>query len=266
MKDIFSVKDKVVLVTGGSRGIGLMIATGYVAHGAKVYITSRKADVCEKEAANLNAQGPGQCFPLPADLQSYDEIKRLVSELSKREDHLDVLVNNAGATWNQDFETYPDDAFEKIVNLDLRRVFTLTQACFPLLTAKSSVANPSNVINIASVNGLGIVTNEVYAYTAAKAGLIHLTRHLAGKLGHKGVTFNNIAPGAFQSKMMAETLRNFGDRIAGSNPMGRIGSPEDIAGTCIYLSSRAGHFTNGATIAVDGGSSWSGMSWKDSKI
>ncbi|KAI9498206.1 hypothetical protein BDB00DRAFT_801593 [Zychaea mexicana] len=258
MESIFSVNDKVVLVTGGSRGIGEMIATGFVAHGAKVYITSRKADVCEKVATALNARGPGQCIALPADLQSLDEIKRLVAELSKREDHLDVLINNAGATWNESFETYPDEAFEKIINLDLRRVFSLIQACFPLLTAKSSNSNPSRVINIGSVNGEGIVSNEVYAYTAAKSGLHHLTRHMAGKLGHKGVTFNNVAPGAFQSKMMAETLKKHGDHIRSTNPMGRIGSAEDIAGTCIYLASRAGEHTNGATIAVDGGSSWYG--------
>ncbi|KAG2223794.1 hypothetical protein INT45_001928 [Circinella minor] len=258
MENIFSVKDKVVLVTGGSRGIGEMIATGFVAHGAKVYITSRKASVCDQVAQTLTKRGPGQCISLPADLQSLDEIKRLVAELSKREDHLDVLVNNAGATWNESFETYPDDAFTKIIKLDVQRVFSLIQACFPLLTTKSSIENPSRVINIGSVNGEGIVSNEVYAYTAAKAGLHHLTRHLAGKLGHKGVTFNNVAPGAFPSKMMEETLEKVGDLIKATTPLGRIGSPEDIAGTCIYLASRAGQFTNGSTIAVDGGSSWHG--------
>ncbi|KAI9271664.1 hypothetical protein BDA99DRAFT_545892 [Phascolomyces articulosus] len=258
MESIFNVKDKVVLVTGGSRGIGEMIATGFVAHGAKVYISSRKASVCDEVAARLNARGPGTCVSLPADLQSLDEIKRLAAELSKREDHLDVLVNNAGATWNESFETYPDEAFTKIIKLDVQRVFSLIQACFPLLTAKSSIQDPTRVINIGSVNGEGIVSNEVYAYTAAKAGLHHLTRHMAGKLGHKGVTFNNIAPGAFQSKMMAETLQKSGDIIKATTPLGRIGTPEDIAGTCIYLASRAGQFTNGATIAVDGGSSWHG--------
>ncbi|KAI8388360.1 uncharacterized protein BYT42DRAFT_559842 [Radiomyces spectabilis] len=253
IKNLFSVKDKVVLVTGGSRGIGEMIATGFVAAGANVYITSRSADVCEKVAKQLTEKGPGRCVALPADLQKLDEVHRLVAELSKREKHLDVLVNNAGANWNESFHDYPDAAFEKVLNLNLKRIFSLTQACLPLLTAKASVSDPSSVINIGSIDGIRPPPQETYAYAASKGGLHHLSRHLAGKLGDQGVLVNTIAPGAFPSKMMKATLDNFGDIIISKIPVGRIGTPEDIAGTCIYLASRAGHYTNGATITVDGG-------------
>ncbi|EPB88451.1 hypothetical protein HMPREF1544_04686 [Mucor circinelloides 1006PhL] len=252
-KSLFDVKDKVVLVTGGSRGIGEMIATGFVAAGSKVYITSRSADVCYKVAKELSTQGPGQCIAIPADLQKKSEIERLVAELSQKEDHLDVLINNAGANWNEPIETYPDDAFEKVVNLNLKRIFTLTQACLPLLTAKASRENTSSVINIGSIDGIRAPPQETYAYSASKGGLHHMSRHMAGKIGYKGVRVNVIAPGAFQSKMMKATLDKFHDQIVSKLAVKRIGSMEDIAGTCIYLSSRAGQYTNGATVTVDGG-------------
>ncbi|KAL0084738.1 hypothetical protein J3Q64DRAFT_1101450 [Phycomyces blakesleeanus] len=250
---LFSVKDKVVLVTGGSRGIGEMIATGYISAGAKVYISSRSADVCDKVAQELTAMGPGKCFSIPADLQKLEDVERLVTELSKRETHLDVLVNNAGANWAESINTFPDRAFEKVISLNLKRIFTLTQACLPLLTAKANSSNPSSVINIGSIDGLRVPPQESYAYAASKAGLHHLSRHMASNLGSRGVLVNTIAPGAFQSKMMKATLDKMGDKIVASIPVGRIGSPQDIAGTCIYLSSRAGHYTTGATITVDGG-------------
>ncbi|KAG2193765.1 hypothetical protein INT46_004447 [Mucor plumbeus] len=252
-RNLFNVQNKIVLVTGGSRGIGEMIATGFVAAGAKVYISSRSEEACEKVAAELNAKGPGKCFSLPANLQKLDEVKRLVEELSKKEDHLDVLVNNAGATWGESFVDFPDDAFDKVLTLNLKRVFSLTQACFDLLSAKSSTESPSSVINIGSVDGIRTPAQETYAYSASKAGLHHLSRHLAGRLGYDGITVNTIAPGPFQSKMMKATLDAFGDIIVAKVPVSRIGSAEDIAGTCIYLSSRAGQYTNGALITVDGG-------------
>ncbi|CAO3654295.1 unnamed protein product [Mucor hiemalis] len=251
--NLFNVENKVVLVTGGSRGIGEMIATGFVAAGAKVYITSRSADVCFKVAEQLTQMGPGQCFAIPADLQKIEEVQRLVAELSKKENHLNVLVNNAGANWNEAVETYPDSAFEKVVNLNLKRIFTLTQACLPLLTAKATQAETTSVINIGSIDGIRSPPQETYAYSASKGGLHHLSRHMAGKLGFKGVRVNVVAPGAFQSKMMKATLDKFHDSIVAKVPVRRIGSPEDIAGTCIYLSSRAGQYTTGATITVDGG-------------
>ncbi|CAO3653507.1 unnamed protein product [Cunninghamella echinulata] len=255
VSNLFSVKDKVVLVTGGGRGIGEMIATGFVAAGARVYISSRSAEVCEKVAKELTAKGPGKCFSIPGDLQKLEDIKKIVEELSKFEDHLDVLVNNSGANWAAPIDQYPSQAFDKVVNLNLNRVFTLTQACLPLLRAKATHENPSRVINIGSINGLQPPSHmETYAYSSSKAAVHHLTKHLAGRLGKENILVNGIAPGAFMSKMMAETLRKNGDRIIQGIPVGRIGSPEDIAGTCIYLSSRAGAYTTGAIVTVDGGS------------
>ncbi|KAI7868071.1 hypothetical protein BDF14DRAFT_1796057 [Spinellus fusiger] len=252
-KSLFSVKDKVVLVTGGSRGIGEMIATGFVAAGAKVYISSRSAGTCKEVAAKLTASGPGQCIALPADLQDIKQIEGLVAELSKREKHLDVLVNNAGANWAESIDSYPDVSFDKVVSLNLKRIFTLTQACLPLLTAKSSIESHSSVINIGSVDGIQVPIQESYAYSASKAGLHHLSRHMASRLGPKGVLVNTIAPGAFRSKMMQSTIDTLKDKLLKRIPLGRLGSAEDVSGTCIYLSSRAGAYTTGATIAVDGG-------------
>jgi len=251
---LFDVKGKVVLVTGGSRGIGLMIAHGFIVNGARVYISSRSASVCDKVAEELTKLGPGQCISLPADLQSIDEVKRLVAELTKREPKVHVLVNNAGATWGAPLESYPDDAFEKVMNLNLKRVFTLTQAMLPLLDAAATEKAPASIINIGSVDGIHIPALETYAYSASKAALHQMTRVLAGHLGHRHITCNAIAPGPFESKMMAATLRDFGEMIVGSIPLGRIGLPEDIAATSIYLASRAGAFTTGAVIPVDGGS------------
>ncbi|KAG0081695.1 hypothetical protein BGZ93_001499 [Podila epicladia] len=251
---LFDVKDKVVLVTGGSRGIGLMIAHGFIVNGAKVYISSRSAGVCDKVAKELTKLGPGKCISLPADLQSLDEVNRLVAELTKRESKVHVLVNNAGATWGAPLETYPDSAFEKVMNLNLKRVFSLTQAMLPLLDAAATAKAPASIINIGSVDGIHIPTLETYAYSASKAALHQMTRVLAGHLGHRNITCNAIAPGPFESKMMAATLRDFGDVIVGNIPLGRIGMPEDIAATSIYLASRAGAYTTGAVIPVDGGS------------
>ncbi|KAI8639022.1 hypothetical protein BD408DRAFT_350779 [Parasitella parasitica] len=253
VQNLFSVKDKVVLVTGGSRGIGEMIATGFVQGGAKVYISSRSAQACDEVATKLTTLGPGKCIALPADLQNVEDIKKLVGELSKRETHLDVLVNNAGATWGAPLDSYPDAAFQKVMNLNVTRIFTLTQACLPLLRNNATEGTPSRVINIGSINGEAPPGLETYAYSASKAAIHHLTRHLAGKMGREHILVNAIAPGSFPSKMMAATLKERGDAIISAVPVGRVGSPEDVAGTCIYLSSRAGQYTVGAVIVVDGG-------------
>ncbi|KAI8366190.1 hypothetical protein BD560DRAFT_372198 [Blakeslea trispora] len=253
IQQLFSVKDKVVLVTGGSRGIGEMIATGFVQGGAIVYISSRSVKACDEVAAKLTALGPGKCHSLPADLQSVEDIKKLVAELSKREKYLDVLINNAGATWGAALDEYPDAAFQKVMNLNVTRIFTLTQACLPLLRARATKEVPSRVINIGSINGESPPSMETYAYSSSKAAVHHLSRHLAGRLGREHILVNAVAPGSFPSKMMAATLKERGDKIIASVPVGRVGTPEDIAGTCIYLSSRAGQYTVGATITVDGG-------------
>ncbi|KAL1923481.1 uncharacterized protein VTP21DRAFT_8461 [Calcarisporiella thermophila] len=255
--NLFDVKDKVVLVTGGSRGIGEMIAAGFVAKGSKVYITSRSAKACDEVATRLNQKGPGQCISIPADLQKQSEINRLADELKKREQHLDVLINNAGANWAEPLDTYSEAGWNKVLNLNASAPFFLTQAMLPLLTAKGTQENPSRVIMIGSVDGIRVPIFETFAYSSAKSALHHVSRHLSAHLAPRGVTVNVIAPGPFESKMMAETMKRFGDVIKGSNPLGRIGTPEDIAGTCIYLASRAGAYTNGSTIVVDGGSLYS---------
>ncbi|KAF9369717.1 hypothetical protein CPB97_003353, partial [Podila verticillata] len=184
---------------------------------------------------------------------SLEEVHRLVAEITKRESKVHVLVNNAGATWGESIETYPDNAFEKVMNLNLKRVFSLTQAMLPLLDAAATEKLPASIINIGSVDGIHIPTQETYAYSASKAALHQMTRVMAGHLGHRHITCNAIAPGPFESKMMAATLRDFGEMIVGNVPLGRIGQPEDIAATCIYLASRAGAYTTGAVIPVDGG-------------
>ncbi|KAI0369395.1 NAD-P-binding protein [Pilatotrama ljubarskyi] len=262
VSSLFDVKDKVVLVTGGSRGIGRMIATGFVRNGAKVYISSRSAQDCSATANELNSLGPGTCIALPADMQKLEEVERLVKELSAREKALHVLVNNAGAAWGATLDDYPDSAWTKLLTLNLQRVFTLTQKCLPLLRAAAEQGgsddgvyrDPARIINIGSVEGLVVPSHETYAYSASKAGLHHLSRNLAGRLGCEGITSNTLACGPFESKMMAQTLREHGEIIKASIPLGRIGTVEDVAGTCIYLASRAGAWINGATIQVDGGS------------
>ncbi|KAJ1983970.1 hypothetical protein H4R33_004551 [Dimargaris cristalligena] len=251
---LFSVKDKVVVITGGSRGIGLMIAQGFVANGAKVYISSRKASVCDEVARELNKQGPGQCLSLPADIQEIEQVKKLVSALNEKEPKgIDVLINNAGANWGEPIETYPDSAFDKILNLNVRRIFSLTQLCIPMLEKKSTFQDPSRIINIGSIDGIRIPSLETYAYSASKAAVHHMSRVLASHLGKRHITVNNVAPGPFPSKMMGATLEKFEDVIVRGIPLGRVGQPGDVAGACIYLSSKAGAYVSGTTIAVDGG-------------
>ncbi|KAI8055447.1 hypothetical protein BDF22DRAFT_384466 [Syncephalis plumigaleata] len=250
---LFDVKGKVVLVTGGSRGIGLMIAQGFISNGARVYISSRKADVCDKVAAELTKQGPGECFSIPADLQKLSEAQRVAAEIAKREKCLHVLVNNAGANWAAPIEQYPDDAFQKVLNLNLTRVFSLTQACLPLLEAGGTLEDPSRVINIGSIHGMRTAFHETYAYGASKAALHQLSTVLAGHLGSRGITVNAVAPGPFMSKMMAVTLQEKEKHIIENCPLRRIGQPSDMAGVCLFLSSKAGSYVNGAVIPVDGG-------------
>ncbi|CAO3629432.1 unnamed protein product [Cunninghamella blakesleeana] len=250
---LFDVKDKVVFVTGGGRGIGLMIATGFVSAGAKVYISSRTASVCNEVAKELTARGPGKCISIPGDLSEFNECQRVVEEFSKHEDHLDVLINNSGTNYNASLEEYPDEYFDKVLNLNVKRIFTLTQAFIPLLKSKAVADSPSRIINIGSIDGIKPPPQTTFAYSTSKAGLHHLTKHLASQLGEEHILVNAIAPGAFRSKMMKATLDAFEEIIKSKIPLGRIGEPEDIAGTCIYLASRAGQYTTGAIIVVDGG-------------
>ncbi|MDX2171244.1 MAG: SDR family oxidoreductase [Deltaproteobacteria bacterium] len=251
MKDLFSIAGKVALVTGGSRGIGLMIARGYVEAGAKVYISSRKQSVCDEVAAELSKVGT--CISLPADLSQAAECTRLGAELAKREPQLHILVNNAGANWGAPLKEYPDDAWDKVLALNVKSIFHLTRACLDQLEAAGSAADPARVINIGSIDGLRVPMLHTYAYSSSKAAVHHLTRVLAVELAAKHITVNAVAPGPFESKMMAETLKNFGDAIRASVPLGRIGAPEDMAGIAIYLASKAGAYLTGTVIPVDGG-------------
>jgi NAD(P)-dependent dehydrogenase (short-subunit alcohol dehydrogenase family) len=256
VKNLFSVEGKVALVTGGSRGIGLMIARGFVENGARVYVTSRKREVCDRVASELSAYGA--CFSLPADLATGSEATRLAGELGEREPGLHVLVNNAGANWGAPLAEYPDDAWDKVLALNVKAVFHLTRSCLPLLEKAARPGDPARVINVGSIDGLRVPLLETYAYSASKAAVHHLTRVLAMRLAGQNVTVNAIAPGPFESKMMAETLQHFREAIVASCPLGRIGEPEDMAGVAIYLASRAGAYVTGAVIPVDGGISTKG--------
>ncbi|TFH20458.1 MAG: SDR family oxidoreductase [Myxococcales bacterium] len=251
MKDLFSVAGKVVLVSGGSRGIGLMIARGFVAHGARVYISSRNAEVCDAVAKELSASG--NCTSLPADLSTDAACKALAEEFAGRERKLDVLVNNAGTNWAAPLDEYPDSAWDKVLALNVKAIFNLTRHCHSLLTSSAAPDAPARVINIGSVDGLHVPPMDTYAYSTSKAAVHHLTRVLARRLASEHITVNAVAPGPFESKMMARTLDTFGEAIVASVPMGRIGTPEDMAGVALYLASRAGAYVTGAVIPVDGG-------------
>jgi len=250
MDDLFSIEGKTAVVTGGSRGIGLMIAEGFVRAGAKVYISSRKADVCDEAAAQLSKVGT--CLSLPADLSSEDGCRQLADAVIEREDRLDILVNNAGATWGAPLADYDEAAWERVLALNVKGVFHTTKFLLPLLQAAGTQEAPARVINIGSINGLRAPGLETYAYSTSKAAVHHLTVHLARQFA-PNITVNAIAPGSFESKMMAATLEAYGETIAQSTPLKRIGRPEDVAGTAIFLSSVGGAYLTGTVIPVDGG-------------
>lgn len=250
MNDLFSVGGKTVLVTGGSRGIGRMIATGLVEAGARVYVASRKTSACEAVAAELSSRG--WCSALTADLSTEEGCRTLAAAVAEREERLDVLVNNAGATWGAPLSEHDERSFERVLALNVKAVFHLTKFSLPLLRAAGTEDEPARVVNIGSIDGLRVPFLETYSYSASKAAVHQLTRHLAKQLAPT-VTVNAIAPGPFESKMMAATLEAFGDEIAASAPLRRIGRPDDMAGAAIYLCSRAGSYLTGAVIPVDGG-------------
>jgi NAD(P)-dependent dehydrogenase (short-subunit alcohol dehydrogenase family) len=258
MAGLFSVEGKTVLVTGGSRGIGLMIAQGFVTAGAHVIVSSRKAEVCEAVAAQLSTVG--KCDALPADLSSAEGADRLAAAVLAAHPRLDVLVNNAGATWGAPLEAYPESAFDKLWAVNVKAIFRLTAALLPALRAAATRDEPARVIMIGSIDGIRVPMLENYAYAASKAAVHMLTRQLAHHLAAEHITVNALAPGPFESKMMAFALDdpNMRAAIEQQVPLGRIGRPEDMAGAAIYLASRAGAYLTGAVIPVDGGLSTHG--------
>ena len=251
MKPLFSIEGKTALVTGGGSGIGEMIARGLVQAGAKVYIASRKEDVCNQVAAEISEFG--ECIGLSADLQEPSECIRLAKEIADREGKLEILVNNAGANWGAPMSEFPSEAWDKVFGVNVKAVFELTRALVPVLEGAASQDDPSRVINIGSIDGLKPPLLDTFSYSASKAAVHQLTRVLAKKLSPKHITVNAVAPGPFQSRMMRATLERFGDSIEKSTPLGRIGRPDDMAGIAVYLSSRAGAYVTGAVIPVDGG-------------
>ena len=252
-EDLFSLRGRVALVTGGSRGIGRMIAEGLLAYGAaRVYISARKAEPCEAAAKQLSEAYEGECLALAIDISSMAGIDTLASEIRKREPKLDILVNNAGAAWNAEFDEFPESGWDKVLNLNLKTPFFLTRALAGPLRAAASAERPSKVINIASIDGMFVNPMETYSYAASKSGLIHLTRRMAAKLIHDHVVVTAIAPGPFKSDMN-RAARDNADTVAHHVPLGRVGRDEDMAGAAIYLASRAGDYVVGQTLAVDGG-------------
>jgi NAD(P)-dependent dehydrogenase (short-subunit alcohol dehydrogenase family) len=249
--DLFDLTGKTAVVTGGTRGIGLMIARGLLAAGARVYISSRKPEGCA--AAEQELSRHGSVTAIPANLSAEEECLRLAGEVGQREQSLNILVNNAGATWGAPLAEFPAAAWDKLTDLNLKAPFYLTRAFLPLLEQAGTHDDPARVINIGSIDGLRVPPMQTYAYSATKAGLHHMTRVLARELGPRHVTVNAVAPGPFESKMMAATLEAFGPQIAESAPLRRIGRPDDMAGVAIYLASRAGAYVTGAVIPVDGG-------------
>ena len=247
--ELFSLKGRSALITGGSRGIGRMIAEGFLRAGARVYISARKADACDATAAELSVIGP--CVSLPADVSTQGGVQQLVASYQQHEKSLDILVNNAGAAWGAPYEDFPESGWDKVVDLNLKAPFFLTQALTPLLK-KAATDHLAKVIHIASIDGVSVNPQETYSYAASKAGLIHLTRRMALKLAPERIAVSAIAPGAFASTMNKDA-RDHGDEVAQRIPLGRIGTPEDMAGAAIFLASRAGDYVVGSTLIVDGG-------------
>ncbi|HVE54450.1 MAG TPA: SDR family NAD(P)-dependent oxidoreductase, partial [Ramlibacter sp.] len=233
MKDLFSLQGRVALITGGSRGIGRMIATGFLQQGARVYITARKAAACDATAAELSSFGT--CVSLPADVSTVEGARKLAADIQQREPALDILVNNAGAAWGEDFDTFPEQGWDKVVDLNMKTPFFLTQALHEALK-RGAKARPAKVINVASIDGISVNPWETYSYTASKAGLIHLTKRMALRLAQDNIVVSGIAPGAFASEMNKEA-RDHGDRVSQRVPAGRVGTQEDMAGAAIFLAS-----------------------------
>jgi NAD(P)-dependent dehydrogenase (short-subunit alcohol dehydrogenase family) len=258
--NLFSIDGKVALVTGGSRGIGEMIAAGFLTNGAKVYISSRKADVCDATAERLQAEYGGECISLPADLSTLEGVEALVAEITEREARLDILVNNAGVSWGAPLDEFPEIGWDKVMDTNVKGVFFLTQKLLPLLEASGTTVDPARVINVGSIDGIKTSQFDNFSYGPSKAAVHTLTKQLASHLVKRNIIVNAIAPGPFPTYMLSTGVGTGGDvegtdwdLIGSVNPRGRVGTPEDVAGLAIFLSSRAGAFTVGEVISCDGG-------------
>jgi len=253
INSLFHLAGKVALITGGGSGIGAMIAAGFVQNGCRVYIASRK-DISEY-ASQLTKKGPGSCTAISCDMSSLSQQQKLIDMIQNAEGKLHILVNNSGTNFSAPIGQYKPDMFEKVIQLNTNAVFSLTQLAVPLLQASSSAEDPGRVINISSINGLQVPMLDTFAYSASKAATVMLSRHLASALGSKHVTSNCICPGPFMSRMMRGVLANVGEEnITSGTALGRMGTPADVAGACIFLSSKAGAYVTGTEFALDGGS------------
>ncbi|MGW4828883.1 SDR family oxidoreductase [Amycolatopsis japonica] len=248
---LFDLSGKYALVTGGTRGIGMMIARGLLQAGARVIVSSRKVDACA-EAQRLLSEF-GDVRAIPADLSRYDECQRLADLVKADWERLDILVNNAGAMWREPLETFPAEAWDAVIDLNLKSPFWLVQALLPALRRAGTADDPARIINIGSIAAIHVAEAPNYSYAGSKAALHQLTRVLARELGPQHVTVNAIAPGVFPSQMMAATIDAIGDTIAAKTPLRRIGRDDDMAGTAVFLAGRAGSYLTGAIIPVDGG-------------
>ena len=251
---LFSLQGRSALITGGSRGIGRMIAEGFLRAGARVYISARKAEACDATAKELSSIGPCPCVSLPADVSTLEGIGKLVAAYQQHEQSLDILVNNAGAAWGAPYAEFPESGWDKVADLNMKTPFFLTQALTPMLKA-AATDHPAKVIHIASIDGISVNPWETYSYAASKAGLIHLTKRMAMALAPQRIIVSAIAPGPFASEMN-KSARDHADEVAQRTPAGRIGTPEDMAGAAIFLASRAGDYVVGSTLVVDGGVAW----------
>jgi 2-deoxy-D-gluconate 3-dehydrogenase len=260
INELFSIDGKIALVTGGSRGIGEMIAAGFLANGCTVYISSRKAEACDATAQRLMETYGGECISVPADLSRLDGVDTLAGVIRNREERLDILVNNAGVSWGAPIEEFPEKGWDKVMDTNVKGVFFLTQRLLPLLEAAGTPDDPARVINIGSIDGIKAPVFETFSYGPSKAAVHALTRQLGGQLAPRNIIVNGIAPGPFPTWMLSTGVGTGGDvegtdwdAVGRGNPRGRVGTPEDIAGLAIFLSSRAGAFTVGDVVTCDGG-------------
>ena len=253
INNLFSVKGKVAVVTGGSRGIGEMITSGFLANGVKVYISARKAPALIDKANELSERYEMDCIPVQCDLSNMQGINEFVEIIEKKEKSIDFLINNAGAAWGEPLESFSEKGWDKVMDLNVKSIFFLTQKFKTLLTKNATEEDPSRVINIGSIDGLNVPAMETYPYGASKAAVHHLTRVLAAKLVKENILVNAIAPGPYPSNMLGAAVNHDYSEIAKRNPRNRVGTPEDMAGLAIFLCSRAGAYTVGETITSDGG-------------